>query len=308
MEINTLGAVLKYYREKYGIAQDNLCDGICTQAMLSKIEHGNKVVDSLVAESLLGRIGKTVFQFELLSNDEDYVLWKLREEIKKAEQRDDYIQMELLLEKYYEKMPSKVVHKQFYLYYTAKCKSFHGVSNEIICEMLYDAILLTKSDVDERDIFLCNPTEIGILLLLYRYSFSKWIKKDVEKELLKILVQVENMYSGRLKQETEIQILLELIAYEMKIGNYKSTEKYVDEAIEFLSQDRSLEHIAELHFIKAQMIEKLYNSGNEWDVKKHLCKRECLMAYYVFDIIEQQDKREELKKYCKEKLGWQITK
>ena len=94
----------------------------------------------------------------------------------------------------------------------------------------------------------------------------------------------------------------------MKIDNYKSTEKYVDEAIEFLSQDRSLEHIAELHFIKAQMIEKLYNSGNEWDVKKHLCKRECLMAYYVFDIIEQQDKREELKKYCKEKLGWQITK
>ncbi len=306
MQINTLGAVLKYYREKYEIAQNNLCDSICTTAILSKVEHGNKVIDSLVAESLLGRIGKTVLQFELLLNDGDYMLWKLREEIKKAEQMEDYMQMELLLEDYHGKMPSKVVHKQFYLYYCAKCKLFHGVSNEIICQMLYEALLLTKPDTDEKDVILCNPTEIRIQLLLYRYCFSKWKKRDVEKELLKILIQVETIYSGRLKQEMVIQILLELIAYEMKMQNYKSTIKYVDEAIEFLSQDRSLEHIAELHFIKAQMIEKLYNQSEEWDVEENACKRECLMAYYVFDIMEQEEKREELARYCEEKLEWQI--
>ena len=87
MEINTLGAVLKYYREKYEIVQDDLCDGICIPAELSKTESGEKVIDSLVAERLLGRIGKTVLQFELLLNDEDYGLWKLREEIKKASSR-----------------------------------------------------------------------------------------------------------------------------------------------------------------------------------------------------------------------------
>ena len=39
MKINTLGSVLKYYREKYEIMQADLCDGICTSAILSTVEH-----------------------------------------------------------------------------------------------------------------------------------------------------------------------------------------------------------------------------------------------------------------------------
>lgn len=308
MEINTLGAVLKYYREKYEIVQDDLCDGICIPAVLSKVESGEKIIDSLVAERLLGRIGKTVLQFELLLNDEDYGLWKLREEIKKAEQIEDYVQMEFLLEDYRKQMPSKSVHKQFYLYHCAKCKLFDGASRETICQMLYEALLLTKSKADEMDVCLCNPIEIEMLLFLYQNHFSKWENRDVEKELLKILSHVQKIYSGRLKQEMETRILLELIAYEKQMGDYIRVIKYADEAIGFLSQGRSLEHIAELHFIKAQMIEKLYNQSKEWDIEQRACKRECLMAYHVFDIMEQEDKRRELERYCEEKLGWRITK
>lgn len=84
--------------------------------------------------------------------------------------------------------------------------------------------------------------------------------------------------------------------------------KYADEAIAFLSQGRSLEHIAELHFMKAQMIEKLYKQTIRWETEKYICQRECLMAYYVFDIMGQEDKTKELEKYCEEKLEWQITK
>lgn len=308
MKINTLGSVLKYYREKYEIMQDNLCDGICTSAVLSKVECGKKVVDSLVAEALLGRIGKTVLQFELLLNEEDYVLWKLREEIKKAEQKEDYIQAKLLLEKYHSKMPQKSVHKQFYLLHGAKCKMSDCASDEAICQMLYEALMLTKSNIEETDVYLCNPIEIEILILLYRYHFSKWENKDVEVELSKILFLVENICSGRLKQEVGTQILWELISYEQKIGDYTRGIKYVDEAIVFLSQGRSLEYIAELHFVKAQMIEKLYMQSEEWEIEKRACQRECLMAYHVFDIMAEEDKRKELENYCEEKLGWQITK
>ena len=307
MEINTLGIVLKYYRKKYEIVLEDLCDGICVPAIASSVEAGEKVVDSLMAESLLGRLGKTVLQFELLLNDKDYVLWNLREEIKKAEQIEDYIQVERLLKKYHAKMPSKSVHKQFYLYYCAKCKMFDAAPKEIICQMLYEALMLTKAKADKRNVVLYNPLEIEMILLLHRYEFSKWIHKDIEAELYNILIFVRKMYSGRLKQKVGTQILLELVSYEQKIGDYIRAIKYADEAIAFLSQGRSLEHIAELHFIKAQMIEKLYNRSEKWETEKHACKRECLMAYYVFDIMEQEDKRAELENYCEEKLGWQIT-
>ena len=90
MQINTLGNFLKYYRKKYDIRQEELCDGICTTVVLSQIETGKKVVDSLVAEALLGRIGKNVLEFELLLNDEDYLWWQKREDIRMAEEKKDY--------------------------------------------------------------------------------------------------------------------------------------------------------------------------------------------------------------------------
>lgn len=216
MEINTLGVVLKHYREKYEIMQEDLCDGICIPAIASRIERGEKIVDSLMAEALLGRIGKTVLQFELMLNDEDHALWKLREEIKKAEQVEDYLKVKLLLENYHTEMPSKSVHKQFYLYHCAKCKIFEGAPKETIYQMLYEALMFTNAD--KRKEILYNAFEIEIILLLHRYEFSEWAHKDVEMELYNILRFVQKIYSGRLKQEIGTRILMELIAYEQKIG------------------------------------------------------------------------------------------
>ena len=261
-----------------------------------------------MGEALLGRLGKTVLQFELLLDDEDYELWKLREEMKKAEQIKDYMQMELLLEEYRTKMPSNSVHQQFYMYHCVKCKMCDTASRETVCQMLYEALLLTKPNLEETDVCIYNLTEIEIVLLLYRYHFSKWENNDVEKELSKILMYIQKVYSGRLKQETEIQVFLELVSYEEQMENYISAIKYIDEAIQVLSEGRSLEYIAELHFRKAQILEKQYRKNEGWETKKLICKRECLLAYHVFDTMEQDDKRNELETYCEEKLGWQITK
>lgn len=303
MEINTLGAVLKYYREKYEILKDDLCDGICTSAILSKIESGEKIIDSLDAECLLGRIGKTVLQFELLLNDKDYTLWRLREEIKEAEQIENYMQIELLLEDYREQMPSKPVHEQYYLYHCAKCRMSAGASKEEICQMMHEALLLTKPKADEISVPLYNPMEIELLLFLYQHHFLKWEKKDVEKALLKILMHVQNVYSGRVKQEMEVRILWRLIEYKEEIGDYACAIRYIDEMVQFLAEGRSLEGIGELHFLKGKLLEKQYNRSEDWETKKRICQRECLQAYYVFDIMEQKDKRKEVENYCEEKLG-----
>ena len=81
MKINTIGEILRFYREKYNLKQSDVCAGICSVPTLSKIENGSKETDSLILETLLGRIGKEVLQFEMILNDYDYSLWELRRQI-----------------------------------------------------------------------------------------------------------------------------------------------------------------------------------------------------------------------------------
>ena len=81
MKLNTVGIALSYYREKYGLSMTQVCEGICSPATMFRIEEGYREVDSLVSATLLSRIGKQVLEFELLLNEKDYNLFRLRKDI-----------------------------------------------------------------------------------------------------------------------------------------------------------------------------------------------------------------------------------
>ena len=116
MNLNTIGEILRFYREKYNFKQSDVCNGICSISTLSRIENGNKAADSLILECLLGRIGKEVLQFEMILNDYDYSLWMLRKQIEREFVRNDKRLTEKILNIYQEQMPqNENVHKQFYM-------------------------------------------------------------------------------------------------------------------------------------------------------------------------------------------------
>lgn len=311
MKINTLGSFLKYYRKKYNFSQEKLCSGICSMGELSQIENGVRVVDSLTAEVLLGRIGKNVLQFELLLNDKDYYLWNLREEIVKAEKEEKWEVVKQVLYIYKENMPlNKKVHLQFYLFHKAKCEIVDLATIEEIFELLYQALTITKPEIElgNTENLLYSPMEIELYILLLKYKFPCWKEKDAEEELLRLKYYVNRIYSGRQKEITGTKILMALIEKEQEAGSYIHALKYIDEAIQFISQGRSIDRIAELHFLKAQMIEKLYFNSAEWNIQKQNCLRECLMAYSIFNLLDRNDEIERLRLFCEGKIEWQIIK
>jgi len=173
MKINTLGSFLKYYRKKYNFSQEKLCSGICSVGELSQIENGVRVVDSLTAEALLGRIGKNVLQFELLLNDKDYYLWNLREQIAKGEKEEKWGLVKQLIYIYKENMPTnKNVHLQFYLFHKAKCEIVDLDTPEEIFELLHQALTITKPEIelDNTENVLYSPMEIEIYILLLQHK------------------------------------------------------------------------------------------------------------------------------------------
>ncbi len=117
IEQNTVGLIMKYYREKYGLKQSEICDGICSRLVVTRLEAGVREVDSLTCETLLSRIGQEVNQFEIMLDDKDYENWILRDKLLKLIKEENYKNYEKVLELYQNQMDKENrLQYQFYLY------------------------------------------------------------------------------------------------------------------------------------------------------------------------------------------------
>ena len=188
MEQRTLEIVLKYYRKKYGLSQEEICSGICSPATLSRLEKGNREMDSLTGELLAGRIGKEITDFELLLDEEDYKLWMLRSKIKKSVEKCEYTDAERKIEEYRSIMPKQeAIHEQFCLYQESIIMIKKEEFGDVLGDTLRKAIFISIPDFEERKDRqqLFNPMEIQLILNYIRYDVSA--HKNMEENLLRLL-------------------------------------------------------------------------------------------------------------------------
>lgn len=302
MKLNTIGEVLRFYREKYNLRQSDVCAGICSVSTLSKIENGSKEADSLILERLLERIGKEVLQFEMILNDYDYSLWELRRQIETELKHDRRERAQQLLQKYQEKMPQKDrVHGQFVLYHKVLLED--NISAEEKCAMAIRALNYTCPEVEKAVLY--HETEIELILLLVQNKYAGL--KNGKERLAAILKFVQDVYTGRRKEQISAKLLMELTMSEWNDHEYFEVIRCADKAIEDISRSRGIEYVGELHFIKAKAIEKCYHESG-WDKEEDNCKNECLMSYYTFEIMKNESGKQEVQRFCEEKLQWQIIK
>lgn len=210
MEPKTVEIVLFYYRKKHDLKQEDVCGGICSKVMYSRLEQGERNIDSLMAEQLLDRIGKEVTLFETMLNEEDYALWKMRDNISQEIQRREYEDAEKDISKYRAMIPSEeLIHEQFCLYQEALIKIGRKDSHREISEILQKAIHITKPEYEkqDREHELYTKTEINLILLYIKYE--KIEKNISEHRLLEILFFIERYYSARKKEEMGVRVLLE---------------------------------------------------------------------------------------------------
>lgn len=302
MNVNTIGEILRFYREKYSLKQSDVCAGICSVPTLSKIENGSKETDSLILETLLGRIGKEVLQFEMILNDYDYSLWELRRQIETEMEHGRKDIARQLLQEYEKKMPQDDnVHSQFVLYHRILLEDDKQIEDR--CAMANQALRYTCLDIEKAALY--HETEIELIILLVQNRYTEF--EEGKEWLAAILKVVQDIYTGRQKEQISAKLLMELTMLEWNDKNYRGAIQCADKAIEVISHSRSIEYIGELHIIKAKALEKCYHE-KDWDREEDNCKNECLMSYYAFDIMKNENGKQEVQKFCEEKLQWQIIK
>ena len=148
MKLYGVGNAILHFREKYQLPQSSVCAGICSTATLSRIETGEREFDSLLSETLLGRLGKAANHFEFVLNDSDYELCRIRYQLEKHISEKQVKEAKELLERYEIIAPKEqILYQQHLLFCRAQILKMEGKEGKEVRDLFYEAIILkSKND------------------------------------------------------------------------------------------------------------------------------------------------------------------
>lgn len=311
MERKSIGIIIKYYREKYSIPLEDLADGICSAATLFRIEMGERDADSLLAEALLSRLGKSINKIELILDEHDYKLWMIRNEIEKGIKEETDITDPL--EKYKKAMPKEKIHQQYYTYSCARNKMIDHAPKREVLEKLEEALNITKpqrkgESRKKGQYNLFSFMEVNIIYTIFKRKEISEISMEERSRLLEVLDFSMKFYSDHYKQKICIPIFYELALIYKQEENYKDALEYAERGIALIADSRKYVYAAEFHFLKAVLLELYFGKKENWPEQKNICAEECLYAYYIYQFDEKESEKVKVENFLREKLECQITK
>lgn len=193
-----IGKMIYSLRCEKKISQKNLARGILSVAELSRIENGTKEVSSLILETLLQRLGKSLDRLEYMASNEEYREICLKEMVYQELACEEYEVVEALLVEYeaYE-MGNNVLCQQFLMQIRAVIEFVKKKDTRQCYRKLREALELTHTEWEEEKLeeaYLCTQ-EIQILLAMYDMCF---IEQTINTEkILKLVRYIDTHYTDK---------------------------------------------------------------------------------------------------------------
>lgn len=303
MKLYGVGNAVLHYREKSKLGQMQVCEGICNEMTMSRIETGEREFDSLISETLLSRLGKTTNRFEFLLNDEDYYYYILRENIEKAVDAGELESAKAYIAEYRNNIPdTHELHEQFLLFYEAMIMKAEDNAMKDIITHLYKSINLTRGDFLEptQRLRLYSKFEIRIIyeLLLYEeYS---------EESMGSLFRFIDEMYDIEEKAVVLVPFLYYYGKRYERDENWYELKKTIEYAISYLQAGRTYSYIVEFHFMKMLAEFHLYKQTDNWEERRRKLVQRCNEIYYMSMTIDDTEMMEKAESFCREQLNCQI--
>lgn len=310
MEINNIGSALQYFRETYRISQGRLCKGLCSIATLSRIEAGERDVDSLLLEALLERLGKTPNQFELILTDSDYILYQKREEITEQIKAGNYEKAEELLNAYKEETLLKGnVHKQFIAAAGARLNELRGGGDGLTMDMLTEAIEYTVPDFKTNMIkdYYLSHTELNIIMEIVRHMIDAGMYSRAEEIVLQVMDYLDKRDLTEKSSNMYTEAAVTACKLFIKKNNPAKALEICKKGLSKISGPIKLDILGELSFIKARMTEMLQKKAGKRESRKKECIKLYLQAYYIFAFCGDTDEAGSIQKHLMEEYEWENT-
>lgn len=304
---NKIGAAIQYFRESYGITQTKLCKGLCSVATLSRIEAGERDVDTLLLETLLERLGRMPNQFELILTDFDYLIYQNRVSIKNFIQERDWEKANELLQEYEQITASKgSTHMQFIVYCRALINESQGGAVEDTITLLMEAISYTVPDFKTHRImdYYLSSSELGIIIDIIQRMILAGIVDGAKSILEQVMEYLELQALSEESNLTYTKVAVIASELYLSENNIIEAQEMCDKGLEKSKGSRRMDYLGDLYHIKARTTEELLKQQRKWDSSNKECLVYYLQAYHIYHFLEELEDAEAIKKHLEEEYKW----
>lgn len=157
MRQETLGYSLRELRLYLGLSQSDLANGICTQALISQIEHNDVAPSAELLYHLASRLGVDInYFFNMIETPRlDYVSEVCRQVRRHIKNREYHTVAEILADEESNPLFTTIKNRQFVLWHKAICCYYIEHDAHSSFQLLNEALLLTTTtskNFSEREI------------------------------------------------------------------------------------------------------------------------------------------------------------
>ncbi|PFC69268.1 transcriptional regulator [Bacillus cereus] len=278
MEFNDLGITIKELRIKKNISQSELCNRICSQSQISKIEKGKTYPSSILLYQLSERLGIDPQNIFALTQNKrikytENVKYVIKDCLKQKQYKELYeiVKKEKNLNNFQTKEE-----KQFLIWHEAIAIFEVNRSTKTALTLLNHALKLTVTNVN-----CLSEREIDIMQTM---AIFHGINKEYEKSITiskRCLTNFNKLDFPRDK-EIKLKIILNLAKTLASTYQHEEAIKYIDKGIKLAINLNTLYLLGELFYLKGQSLLKIKQHNVE-DVVYNWKK-----ALFIFELTEKE--------------------
>ena len=301
----TVGEIVHQMREEAGVGLQELSEGLCSVATMSRIETGERDMDLLMASRIFQRLGYRIDKYEFYATKEELKQWEDREQIEKLANEKEYDRLEQAIQEYEENWKLEV--------------SKNKLQQQFV-EYMKGILEQQKLNFKQSERFFQRA--IRMIVPAWENKNNRVVLGEMELKILYSLGEVYECYGDTEKSEKIWDILFQNIAKEEKsirihlelhaniiCRNTKEIQRkeathilqVVDKCLRIMQEEKCICHWAELLQIRSRCLEMLFQ---EKQIEKEVMLKNWRKTYYIYLLYEKQEEAAEIRTYVKEKYQW----
>ena len=185
-----IGKIINQERERAGIAQNELCAGICSVTTLSRLEWREKNIGKWTIDAFLQRLGRSQDKFWTIVHIGDYELMELRRRIWNNILYGSCEEAQKDIQKYRTSVNIENLHGQFLKKCEGMIKGKRENDWKSALELFREAIECTVPEIklDELEETLLGRDEMQIILLMAE-AYCHLGKEDTAQKIVEKLLE-----------------------------------------------------------------------------------------------------------------------
>lgn len=287
MALYNIGNFIKHRREELGITQEELSEGICSVATLSRLENGGRMPTKNHAQALLQRLGYSDALPFYVSGKEEFEISELQLKTRLAYMRNDFDTAKELLDKLgeYKEFFSPTDRQYYEMMYTSTHQD--ELTNSEVLERFESALKITHKyyDINHLPTVLSFEEATALNNIAIRYDIANERNTAIE-----ILYHLKRYYEKHIVDMEETRRVLPTIIYNLSkvlglSGRYDECIEVCNQGIAFAKEYIRCENLAQILY---NLSWSLIKRGYVCDIES--AKQAAKEAYCLCKIIGNRPK------------------